>query len=782
MHILYLFNYNTTEKRRHWGLFGLVLAALFVVHAAQAQDAIYQKTDHGIRVKVGEAQVELAAETPTALRLSISYKGTPTPASSIFLADQAGQIPVTWEPIQQAGFVGIKTAAGELLIDPATRKWTLEDARGQTLIPPCEIGQLIRSNVVLNFGWGKDEPVIVYGCGNGTPGLEQSNVLTHLANGVAVIPYYWSPVGYGAMAVTANDDKPATWHAAPGQGYGTWNFPGNTADLYLMPTADLHAAAKAYAQLSGLPAVPPRWTFGYLQSRWGWKDRAYIEDTLKQFSDRKLPVDAFIFDFEWYTKHPDYSLTPAGEPDFEDFSWNSLLFPEPAAQITTYKAQGIRFVGIRKPRLGNTDLLRLMRENGWGLTEQHDKRGWDARGLNYHDPAVRAWYAEQLGPLLTCGVDGWWNDEGEGTFTRYYDWNQAEEDAQAQFRPGIRLWTINRSFQPGLQRFGVAAWTGDIETSWEQLALTPTHILNWSLAGMPYGACDIGGFKGNPTPEMFTRWMQVGVFLPVMRAHSDHSVPPHFPWLFGPNAEQAIRKALDLRYRLIPYYYSLAHEVHTTGIPLMRPLVMEFPDDPKVVNLSDQWLMGSGLMAAPILTNSSQRTVYLPASNWYIFNSNKKLDGNRTITVTAGLDEIPIYVHAGTILPLGPVIEHTSQLPGGPLEVQVYPGKDATFTLVEDDGQTTAYLKGQIRRTTFTWDDAAQRLNWKIEGSYDGKDIFKSLKVVVFNPQGVQRANESLETSGKHDFGPFDLISLGNHSPSLRDIRRDISEGNEKLK
>lgn len=745
-------DFNLVSRIIHHRLSGFVLLILLLARttSVQAEDDLCQITDHGIRVKVGEAWVELATATPAALRLSISYTGVPTPASSIFLSDQVGLTSVKWKSIRQGSFVGIKTAAGELLIDPATHKWTLENATGQIIIPPCNIGMLVRNNVILTYGWEKDEPVTVYGCGNGTPELQQSNVLTHLANGVAVIPYYWSPAGYSVLAVTANDDKPATWHAAPGQGYGAWNFPGTTADLYLMPAPNLRAAAKAYAQLTGFPAVPPRWAFGYLQSRWGWKDRAYIEDTLKHFSDLKLPVDAFIFDFGWYTQRPDYSLPPTGAQGFKDFSWNPRLFPDPAVQIADYKAQGIHFVGIRKPRLGNAGLLKMMHQKGWGLAGQSNKLQWrwNARDLNFRDAAVRAWYASRLGPLLTNGVDGWWNDEGESTYGTYYYWNEAEQNAQAKFRPGIRLWTLNRAFEPGLQRFGAAAWTGDITSSWHQLTLTPTHLLNWSLAGMPYGTCDIGGFLGNPSPELLSRWMEAGVFFPIMRSHSEIHCKPRFPWLYGPKALKAMRKALDLRYRLIPYYYSLAHEAHATGIPLMRPLIMKFPHDPKVANLSSQWLMGSSLMAAPILTNSNHRTVYLPASDWYVFNSNKILDGNRVITTTADLDEIPIYVRAGTILPLGPVIEHTSQFPGGPLEVQVYPGKNATFTLVEDDGETTAYLKNQTRRTTFTWDDAAQRLKWKIEGPYDGQDIFKSMKVVVFYPQGVERAVGSLVSSG----------------------------------
>jgi alpha-glucosidase len=300
-----------------------------------------------------------------------------------------------------------------------------------------------------------------------------------------------------------------------------------------------------------------------------------------------------------------------------------------------------------------------------------------------------------------------------------------------------------------MQRLGAAAWTGDIRSTWKVLAETPTSLLNWSLAGMPYGACDIGGYDGaEPSPEMLARWMEAGVFFPVMRSHSAFERIPRFPWLFGPEAESAIRKAIELRYRLIPYYYSLAHETCTTGVPLMRPLVMEFPGDGKVANLSDQWLMGSSLMAAPVLQAGGKRSVYLPAGTWYAFDMNCALQGNQTLNVTAALDEIPVYVKAGTILPLGSVIQHTGEQPGGPLELQIYPGKDATFTLVEDDGETTGYLRGQTRRTTFKWNDASGRLSWKTEGDYAGKEVFKSLRVVLFDPKGRKQTESPLTAEG----------------------------------
>jgi alpha-glucosidase len=319
-----------------------------------------QMEQNGLSIQAGEARVTLAAVDTNIFRLSVSVGGAPDVSPSTFLVDATNSSFSGWHEVKRHRMIGIETAGGALLIDPKTAEWTLENARGKTLIPPHVLGDFTAStgkgSLDLNLGWNRHKPVFVYGSGNGADALEQSNVTTQVGNGVAVVPYFWSNAGYSVLAVTADDNRPAHWRAADGKSV-TWTFPGATADLYLIPSATLKDAAKGFAQLTGHAPVPPRWTFGYLQSRWGWANRAYIEDTLAKFQQYNLPVDSFIYDFEWYTPTPDYTLPPTGLPDFKDFSFNKNLFPDPAVQISAYKSQGVHFVGIRKPRMGNADTL-----------------------------------------------------------------------------------------------------------------------------------------------------------------------------------------------------------------------------------------------------------------------------------------------------------------------------------------------------------------------------------------------------------------------------------------
>jgi alpha-glucosidase len=716
--------------------------------------------------------VDATAVSEHTFRLHVRFDSA-APKPSLFINPEWSPKQVKSEAAKTGTFSGVKTAAGELLVDRENKQWTLKDGAGRVVILPTPLptrggpGRDGKPQVVAPVGTPPVQAAI-YCSGDVNGGILQTQGQGRVGNGTTGVPFYWTSAGYSVFVLGADDNAPASWQRGGADGPITWTVPGNSIDLYLTPAATLEQATQDYAELTGKPPVPPRWAMGYMQSRWGWRDRAYIDDALQQFTERKLPVDAFIFDFEWYTAQNDYAVSAAGAAGYSDFAFNPTLFPEPEKQLADLHAKGVHVVGIRKPRLGNLDSLTQLRDRGWitaidsavagGRGGRGGGRGTEQRLLDYSKPEVRDWYAKQMAPLLKTGIDGWWNDEGEQTYTMYTYWNQSEVQAQALVDAQRRVWTINRAFAPGLQRYGAAAWAGDFLNNWQGLAQTPTRLLNWSLAGMYYGACDIGGFQGNISAELLTRWMQAGVFFPVMRSHSSNSVTPRFPWLYGQQAEGYIRKALELRYRLVPYYYSLAHEAAEKGTPLMRPLAMEFPDDPQVANLTHQWLMGKGLMAAPVLAassgtgdeaNGTKQSVYFPKTTWYTFDTNKARAGGASVDAVVPWGEVPTYVRAGTILPLAPVIQHTDDLPGGPLDLQIYPGANATFTLAEDDGQTLAYKTGQERHVTFTWDDATRTLSWNVEGAYRGKDIFKDMKVTVFDPNGIVTRNGTLDASGK---------------------------------
>jgi alpha-glucosidase len=557
--------------------------------------------------------------------------------------------------------------------------------------------------------------------GNGNESENHAGPLVHTSgkqvvnNGTTCLPFIWSPSGYGVFV--ANDIRDVNRHItwSDSSGVLSWTVPEGFADVYLMAAADGAGVLGEYARLTGSAPIPPRWTFGFLLSRWGYEDTNDVQDKWNQFRDRKIPVDAFIYDYDWYVK---------------DWEFNPMTFPYPAANLAKMHAMNLHFVGIRKPRIAGDNAEYAKKAQSWLIPAPF---GSD---LRFDLPSARTWWWDHQLPLLKDGVDGWWNDEAEQAYDEFFYMSKQQYLGGRAESPN-RQWSIDRAFAPGTQHYGAAAWTGDIDSTWAAFGEQPGTLLNWSMEGMPYVSHDTGGFQGTPTPELYTRWIEEAVFIPVMRAHGTHN-SPRWPWAFGDDGLAAMTKAINLRYRLIPYIYTLAEATYRTGLPPMRPLFMEFPKEQATWSLNDEWMLGDRLLAAPVLTKSGERKIYLPAGNWFDGNTGTAVAGVQTLDLTpVPLDVIPFYVRAGTILPLGPVIQSTAETED-PLEVRIYPGADAAFSLYEDDGTTYAYEKGAFTRIPMQWNEREHILTVSNRtGSYPG--MLTTRHLVITLPDGVTR-------------------------------------------
>jgi len=623
------------------------------------------------------------------------------------------------------------------------------------LIAPGEVALVGRGGRIYGAGAGPARAEHLVRYGNVTP------VVNNQIGGgsEALTPHYYCMDGYAALGVVEGaSDGPAlaaTFHAS-GRGVFWRNTRPGPFELYLLPSATLELGTMAYYGLVGRPRVPPLWTFGFIASRWGWADRQYIEDTLSRFRSGGFPADAFIVDFEWYTGETDYSYGPEGKDTCVDFGYSNETFPDPARQLAKYRQElHFRMGGIRKPRLCNSQNLALARTNRYLLpqgtpggdpTNPNTKFYAIERNLDFSNPDARHWYAKQHEHYLDDGVEFWWNDEGEADYFQYEWWNVAQDEAHKARRQGQRRWSLNRAFSPGMARFGLGLWTGDSGASWEVLAKQPGYALNWALAGAPHVASDVGGFVGITTAELLVRWYQMSVFLPIMRVHSTRSKTPHFPWLWGDEAGEAMKAALEFRYRLIPYHYSFAHAMFEGRRLWMRPMLVAFPDDRHLSPLTQQWMDGD-ILVAPVVDERSLRKVRLPTGTWHKFEAGSA--ASPPIIGPVGLDgeapqaEIPAYVRVGTIVTLAPVVQYTDALPGGALEVRVYGGADAELDFVEDDGWTMAYETGSKRRTLFKWSDDARRLSWSCEGRPPAT-VYKTLFVVLYGADGVRLVSEEV--------------------------------------
>lgn len=407
----------------------------------------------------------------------------------------------------------------------------------------------------------------------------------------------------------------------------------------------------------------------------------------------------------------------------------------------------MRFAGIRKPRLGNSALLVMAQENGWLMGQGGSPAGTPdgSRNLNYSRADVREWYSYQNEGYLQDGVVGWWNDEAEDDYFTFTWWTLSERATFANSDiPNRRFVSINRAFAPGAARLGAVTWTGDISPQWEDLQRTPGYMLNWGLAGQPLVTCDTGGFAGESNALLLARWYGLSAFSPVMRVHSTIGSTPHFPFpeLWGAEAATAMVAALNLRYRLLPHTYALAHEANRVGLPIMRPMAMEFPADPSLADVTAQFMYGGMILVAPVLTPDNATSAYLPADTWFEWDSARTHVGPTTLSLPAvPLGVTPAFVRSGAILSLAPAgLQYSDALPGGPLSIVVYGGKDGAHVMYDDDGETTDYETGAVATITFTWKDSTGCLSWVRAGTFaGGPRSFVQLTVTAYTTSGATK-------------------------------------------
>lgn len=514
-----------------------------------------------------------------------------------------------------------------------------------------------------------------------------------------VLPMLVSGRGYGLFI---DNPWPAEWDLGTDGRHFSYKAQGGQITYYLIAGPALTAVLDRYTRLTGRPSLPPRWSFGLLQSKFGYRSRREVEGLVSTFREKSIPLDAVIIDLYWFRK-------------MGDMAFDRSAFPDPAGMISALKEQSIRVILIEEPYVTTEsrlfpegERLGLFGRRPDGRTYTFDFWAGEAALVDFTLPLARQWWADQHRPLMEMGVDGWWTDLNEpevhpqdmvheigiapsvhNVYAFYM--LKAVELAHRQHRPEQRLFILSRSGWPGVQALGAGLWSGDVETRWAALANQIPLGLSMSMAGMPFWNTDIGGFVGDmPSPELYIRWMQFGAFTPVMRPHGAQQ--DREPWAFGPETEAIATRYIHLRYRLLPYTYTLAREANQAGLPLMRPLVLHYPQDAATFNLGDQFLWGRDLLVAPVVTpGAGRRTVYLPDGVWYDFWSSRRIVGGRRVTARAPIETLPLFVRAGAIIPMAPERERTGG--GWPeLTLAVYPGDGtSSFELYEDDGESTAY-------------------------------------------------------------------------------------------
>ena len=516
---------------------------------------------------------------------------------------------------------------------------------------------------------------------------------------------------------------------------------GNELDYYLIYGQEPATIINTYTKLTGRMSLPPRWALGYHQCRWSYDSETEVRTLAREFRQRRIPCDVIHLDIDYMQ-------------GFRVFTWHKQRFPDPKQLIDELTEQGFKVVTIVDPGVkydpeADYQVCERGLENDYFI---RNKQGilfhgyvWPDRSVfpDFLRSDVREWWSDLHKNLIDKGVAGIWNDMNEPALDdrpfgdlgnkmffpsdapqgdpqertnhaethNLYGLMMARASRQAldKLRPETRSFVLTRSGYAGIQKYS-AVWTGDNHSLWQHLEMSLPMLCNLGLSGVPFVGADIGGFASNATPELFARWMQVGMLYPFMRGHSVIGSKRHEPWEFGTEVEDICRQYIELRYQLLPYIYTLFWEATNTGAPILRPLVYHYPCDRKTHELYDQVLLGSSLMAAPVYRPGvEQRAVYLPEGTWYDWWTGECYQGSNYILAHAPLEKMPMYVRGGSVIPLAPVMQYTSESRVNQLRLRVTPGM-GEYTLYEDDGISFEYHNNVWSTTTYQVNTEGERV------------------------------------------------------------------------
>ncbi|MBE0648114.1 MAG: glycoside hydrolase family 31 protein [Bacteroidales bacterium] len=716
----------------------------------------FTKISHGIEIKTGNALVQLFCYSPDIIRVKV-VKGIPQPdfsyavirepesyfhtinetADQILLQTSALTVRVRKDPFRISFFTPDNQLLSEEFTDFGVTWLGDEVSCHRTLFPDEKFIGLGEKTGPLNrrgnayVNWNRDIPAY----SDREDPLYQSipffiGIHDSLTYGIFLDNSYKSLFNFGA----STDDLFSFFSAENGE-----------LDYYFFGKGTVAGIIEDYTWLTGRMTMPPYWSLGYQQCRWGYYPESEVMSLARKFREKQIPCDVIYFDIDYMDQ-------------YKIFTWNSERFPNPKKMITTLNDMGFHAVVIVDPG--------IKIESGYTAYDQgiandyflkypggrlYTGSVWPGRCHfpDFTKPATRTWWGEGFISLAGVGVEGFWNDMNEpsawgqsipdmvefnfdghsttmaeGHNIYGLEMSRATFEGTKKLLQGKRPFVLTRAGFSGIQRYS-AVWSGDNSSTEDDLLQGVRLTTSMGLSGVSFTGPDIGGFIGTPSKSLFLRWLSVGVFTPFLRNHSEVNSRDQEPWSFGEDAEQLSRSMIDLRYRLLPYLYSMFYASATSGLPVARSLAIDYTFNPLVYDwrFQNQYLFGDAFLVAPVSSDQKFQKVYLPPGTWYRYSSDEFYSGNSIVIVDAPLNDLPVFVKGGSILPLQSVIQYTGQSPDSIMEIHFYNGNDGSeFLYYEDDGITYRYEDGEYFKRLILFDPKTRMIRFsRAEGDYRSK-------------------------------------------------------------
>jgi alpha-glucosidase len=759
-----------------------ILLLTFVSSASHGQwhslghvDSV-EKLANGVEVSAGQARVRALALSPTVVRLRYTLQAS-------FPADQS--FAVLPNAFPSAANVQVKDSADAVLVDTgmlqvrilkSPLRVVIADSKGQ-VISEDQPNHAAAFNGSAFRVW-KSMPLgeHYFGLGDKTGPLDRRDLDFSLWNMdmfgwqestdplYKAIPFFLGVRNGAAYGIFLDNTYRSSFDFGK-ESRDWYSFGAEDGELnyYFFYGPDPKRVVSDYTALTGRTPLPPLFSLGYQQCRYSYYPESRVREVASEFRKRDIPADVLYLDIDYQEKNRPFTIDRERFPHFEQM-------------VKDLRREGFKLITI-------TD-LHIAKVPGYKPYDEgmaHDYFVKNPDGSVYVGPvwpgpsvfpdftrsAVRQWWGSLYTDFVHMGVRGFWNDMNEPAVfvlptktmpldtVHYVEMRKTDHreihnvfgmenvhgtyDGLLKLRPNQRPFVLTRAAYAGTQRYA-ATWSGDNTASWNHMRLSVPQLINLGLSGYAFVGDDIGGFNGSPTEELLTRWMELGVFNPIYRNHAAKGTRDREPWVDGPEHEAIRKRYIETRYRLLPYIYTGMEEATRTGVPLMRPMFMEFPTEEALALNGEEYMFGSGLLVAPKAWPFLQPyDVVLPKGDWFNYWTGEKLVGGRTFQVDPPLDTLPVYVRAGTILPQQPVVHSVDETPKGPFELRVYPGPNCAGDLYMDDGDTFAYQKGEFLRVHFSCEAAANHVHVHVsgaEGPY--RPWFRELQLTVYGADEVQ--------------------------------------------
>lgn len=771
-------------------LMGILLLSFHLHTNAQT----FTVTGRKVSVKTVDLNVEITLFSPQIVQVSKTLPDVNLFKTSLTVIKTPENF--KFDVNGNAGFVTITTSKLVISVDLKTALVSFSDAKNNMLVKEdvtnlmftpardldrntFSVRQLFRLSAGEGiYGLGQDQKGVM-NYRNHEVNLRQSNM--YVAN-----PFLLSTRGYGILW----DNYSASVFRDSKNGALFESALGDCIDYYFVygPTSD--EVIRNYRDLTGQAPMFGKWAFGFWQCRERYSSQEEIVGIVKKFRILNIPLDNIVQDWRYWGETENWNSTEFGNP----------LFPDPKGMIDSIHLLNAHVMISVWPSFGmNTSIYKELKNNRMLF----DFTTWPPEGgVRVYDPfnpAARDIYWKYINKnIFTLGMDAWWLDATEpeqgdrqekidssktylGSFKQFRNafplmTNRGVYENQRKISSDKRVFILTRSAFTGQQRYASAVWSGDIDGNWDVFRKQISGGLNFCMSGMPYWTTDIGGFfvrnelypngvKDPAYQELYVRWFQFGTFCPLFRAHGTST--PREIFNFGSKGYWAYdvqEKFIHLRYRLLPYIYSLSHKVTTDGYTLMRGLPMDYPDNPNVLSINNQYMFGPAFLVCPVTEplytkESEDKTIhkvadfsiiqntlnYLPESDeWFDFWTGEKIQGGKMLNRPAPVDIMPLYVKAGSVVPMGPVMQYASEKPVDPLELRIYTGKDASFDLYEDENDNYNYEKGCFAIIPIKWNEKKQTLTLeKRKGSFPGMSLERTFNIVfVSTDHGTGIDNE----------------------------------------